>query len=115
MGERVVVDPGAAAAAAAEPAPKKVVPLGYGQGGDNWVARAARYWAPFSEAVDELVRRRLGGWRRIGFAFGTSFTSAGFAVALAERNQDATLFMTAVGGLLIGLTVPIRAFDAPQE
>ena len=117
MGDRVVVDPSVAAtaAAAAEPAPKKVVPLGYGQGGDSWLARAARYCAPFSEAVDEIVDRRLGGWRRIGFAVGMSFTFAGFAIALAERNEDEAALFAAIGGLLTGMTVPVQGLDRPRH
>lgn len=111
MGERVAVNPGAPG----EPQPRRVVPLGYGRG-DNWFTRMGRYWAPFGAAADGVVRRRLGGgWRRVGFALGISLTAGGFGYGLAgPYHVDGTGFLTALGGLLIGLTVPIRAWDEPR-
>ncbi|CAA9417682.1 MAG: hypothetical protein AVDCRST_MAG64-2676 [uncultured Phycisphaerae bacterium] len=116
MGERVVVTPGAASEpAAAGAAPKRVVPLGYGQG-DSWSARMGRAWGPFGEAVDAAVRGRLGGWRRVVFAIGLGFTIGGFGYGLATPyHADETGFLTAIGGVLIGLTVPVRGFDERRE
>ena len=111
MGERVVVNPGAATGPAE---PRRVVPLGYGQG-DRWFERVGRYCAPFSEAVDAVVRRLFGGWRRIGFAFGVSLTFGGLGYGLASLyHADEAWFLTGLGGLLVGLTVPLPGLDVPR-
>ncbi len=109
MGERVVINPGGNPA----PEPQPAVPLGYAQR-DAWSARMGRAWAPFAQEVSAFVGTRLGGWRRVAFALGVSLTFAGFSVAVAERNHDWAAFWTALGGLLVGLTVPLRGLDEPR-
>ena len=97
MGERVVVN-----LAEAKPAaePRRVVPLGYGHA-DGGFAR-----------VDHVVRGTLGGWRRVGFAFGVSLASGGLTYAFADRlGREGATFLVLLGGFLLGLTVPVRSLD----
>jgi hypothetical protein len=99
MGERVVVNP---AVAEPQPEPRRVVPLGYGQNEGRFTH------------VDRAVRRTFGGWRRVGFAFGVCFASGGIVYALTDGfSRDEASFFVALGGLLIGLTVPCRGLDGP--
>lgn len=97
MGERVVVNP-----AGAEPQTQRVVPLGYGQKENRF------------GHLDRAVRGTFGSWRRVGFAFGVCFASGGTAYAVSDgwTRNEASLFV-ALGGLLIGLTVPVRGLDGP--
>ena len=101
MGERVVVNP----AATKEPAP--AVPLGYGHAEAKFsgVNRAA---AQFRDHADG-VARRLGGWRRVGFAFGLSCLSAAFAYGIASLEEAG--FLAAIGGMLVGFTLPVKGLD----
>ncbi len=102
MGERVVVNP-AEAKPAAEP--RRVVPLGYG-----------RTEGAFARA-DHVVRGTLGGWRRVGFAFGVSLAGAGLTFGFADgMGREEAAFLVLVGGFLLGLTVPVRGLDgAPPD
>ena len=98
MGERVVVNP-----ASAEPQPQRVVPLGYGH-------KESRF-----AHLDQAVRGTFGSWRRVGFALGVCLASGGTVYAVGDGwTRDGASFVVAIGGLLIGLTVPVRAFDGPQ-
>ena len=112
MGERVVFDPVAAAQSEARK-PKPVMPLSYGHA-DRFAALRISA-AAFHDAVN-IVVRRLGGWRRVGFAFGLCFISAGFAYGLSETwHCDEAGFIAAVGGLLVGFTVPVKNLDVPPR
>ena len=112
MGERVVVDPAAAAGAAqgATQEPRPAVPLGYGHAESKFAGVDARAAA----VVDALLAavRKLGGWRRVGFAFGLSLVAAGFAYGMAETwHSDEAAFMAGLGAMLVGFTVPVKGLD----
>jgi hypothetical protein len=72
---------------------------------------AWRATAGFREQTD-LAAARLGGWRRVSFALGLAFVLAGFAYGLANPwHADEAGFFAGLGGLLVGLTVPLKGLD----
>src|SRR3954469_7131954 len=115
MGERVVVDPSAAAAAGQTvpplpprgARPRGSVPLNYGHA-DGRFESVWRFTAGFREGADGVLQR-LGGTRRVLFALGLAFVLAGFAYAVASSPcADEAAFFAGLGGVLLGLTVPVK-------
>ena len=115
MGERVVFDPATAARSGERPTP--AVPLDYGHA-DDPAAGAWRATAGVREQGDS-VAQQLGGWRRVGFAFGVGFALGAVVYGFTDFRQCETAGMLAgLGGLLIGFTVPVKGLDAtpsPRE
>jgi hypothetical protein len=88
---------------------------------ENLLREAAKATGPFPldyghpEPLHQTVSNNtnafadhLGGWRRLGFALGLSSTFGGFGYLLAHSYNIEGAFFTALGGLLIGFTVPLR-------
>ena len=59
------------------------------------------------------VLYQFGGVRRIVFALGLAMVLGGFTYAMWPRSWDGALWV-ALGGLLLGMSVPLRGLDDPQ-
>jgi hypothetical protein len=115
MGERVVVNPRADDRPAESPrAPRgpsaDPAPLDYGHGtragdvGRRIIAELRQRLAGAAQFAGMLTEL-IGGPRQLIFAVGLMFLAGGFADALS-RGDDG-VFAACVGGLLIGLVLPV--------
>src|SRR4051812_13431967 len=111
MGERVVFDPERFARSQARP----VIPLNYGST-ENWLTRKFHAClVALRPRRDGLARwldatvKQLGGLRQVGFAGGLGLVLGAFGCAI-DRFDPTTGGLMFVGGVLIGLSIRLRAF-----